>query len=193
MKPISLAVFAAAICTACTMNGGVPVTAWGKKDVSMLDYRTDAGQCAVLAVTTTPDANAAKSAGGISGSNAGIPDSSGVSGSATSVSAGNSGASGNTSTLSGSLYSDSVFADFVNRAAMQQRTQEMSAQLARYDLLRSCLSTRGYTEFELSRAQRAELARLPPGSDARRIYLHKLGTDPLVLSRQSVARKQRGS
>jgi hypothetical protein len=45
----------------------------------------------------------------------------------------------------------------------------------------------------LSRAQRAELARLPPGSDARRIYLHKLGADPAVLKRQSVSRHQLGS
>ena len=193
MKPISLVVLAAALTTGCTLNGGVPMTAWGKKDVSMLNYRTDAGQCAVLAVTTTPDANAANSAGGIYGSNAGVPDSPAASGSATSVAASHSGASGNTPTLGGSLYRDSAPADFVNRAAMQQRTQEMSAQLARSDVLKSCLSARGYTEFELSRAQRAELARLPQGSDARRIYLHKLGTDPVVLSRQSVSRKQHGS
>jgi hypothetical protein len=191
MKPILLAVLSAALCAGCTINGGVPLTAWGKKDVSMLDYRTDAGQCTVLAVTATPDNNGGKSAGGIYGENAGIPDSPGASGSATSVAAAQTG--GGTPLISGAMYRDSAPADFVNRAAMQQRTQEMSTQLARYEALRSCLSGRGYTEFELSRAQRTELARLPPGSDVRRIYLHKLGSDPVVLKRQSVSRQQPGS
>lgn len=193
MKSILLAVTAAALFSGCTLNGGVPMTAWGKKDVSMLDYRTDAGQCTVLAVTSIPDANGAKSAGGINGENAGIPNSPGASGSPAAIAAGNSGPSGNTPTLTGSLYRDSAPADFVNRAAMQQRTQEMSAQRMRNDTLRSCLAGRGYTEFELSAAQRAELAGLAQGSDARRIYLHKLGTDPAVLSRQSISRKRSGS
>jgi len=52
--------------------------------------------------------------------------------------------------------------------------------------LKSCLVDRGYQEFELTAEQRAELAKLPQGSDARRDYLYKLGTNPAVLSQQSV-------
>jgi len=95
--------------------------------------------------------------------------------------------------ISGSLYRDSAPADFVNRAAMQQRTQEMSTQRFRTDALKSCLSSRGYREFELSAAQRADLARLPAGSEARRAYLYKLGTDPDVLRKQSISRRGPGS
>jgi hypothetical protein len=187
MKSNSLIAVVAVVFAGCTLHGAAPVTAWGKKDVSMVDYRTDAGQCAILAVTSTPDANAAKSAGGIHGSNAGVPDSPSASGSATSVAASQTG--GGAPLISGAMYRDSAPADFVNRAAMQQRTQEMSEQRVRNDTLRSCLSSRGYTEFQLSPAQRARLGKLPPGSEERRDYLYALGTDPEVLTRQSLPRK----
>ena len=91
--------------------------------------------------------------------------------------------------VGGGTYRDSASADFVNRAAMQQRTQEMSEQRARNDALKSCLVNRGYTEFELTAEQRAQLAKLPMGSDERREYLYKLGTDADVLS-QAVAGKK---
>ena len=48
---------------------------------------------------------------------------------------------------------------------------------------------RGYTEFALTPEQRAHLATLPQGSDERREYLYKLGTDPEVLKTQKAARK----
>jgi hypothetical protein len=190
MKSTALIAGASLTLAGCVLNGGTPITAWGKKDVSMVDYRTDAGQCTVIAVTTRSNDNAAKTAGGIYGSNSGIPDSPGASGSATAVAA---SAGGGLPLISGSLYRDSAPADFVNRAAMQQRTQELSTQVARYHALKSCLYNRGYREFALSAAQRAELERLPPGSEARRNYLYKLGTDPRVLEEQSISRDQRGS
>ena len=71
---------------------------------------------------------------------------------------------------------------------MQQRTQELSTQRFRADTLKACLSGRGYQEFALSDAQRDSLRRLPPGSDVRRDYLYKLGTDPEVLTKQSLSR-----
>ncbi len=73
MKSISLVVCTAALVAGCSVNGSTPVTAWGKKDVSMLDYRTDAGQCAVLATTRQTETDAAKQAGGINGQNSGAP------------------------------------------------------------------------------------------------------------------------
>lgn len=179
----------------CSMNGSTPVTAWGKKDISMLDYRTDSGQCALIAVTLSTDENGANTAGGISGQNSTVPQQ-GPSGSA--VSAGNiPGTSPNPTpaprSTSGNTYRESASADFVNRAVMQQRTQEMAAQRARNDALKSCLSNRGYTEFTLTPEQRATLSKLPQGSDERREYLYKLGTDAQVLEQQAVARKRQGS
>jgi hypothetical protein len=190
MKSATMIAAVAFALAGCTLNGSAPITAWGKNGVSMVDYRTDAGQCTVLAATAISDTNSARSAGGISGMNSGIPNSPGASGSASAVAASQAGG---LPLISGSLYRDSAPADFVNRAAMQQRTQEMSTQRFRTDALKSCLSSRGYREFELSAAQRADLARLPAGSEARRAYLYKLGTDPDVLRKQSISRRGPGS
>jgi hypothetical protein len=189
MKSTSLVVCAAAVIAGCSVNGSTPVTAWGKKDVTMLDYRTDGGQCAVIAASgkqTAPDGT--KQAGGINGANGGATPQA-ASGSANAGSAGNSGASASTpNTIGGSTYRDSANPDFVNRAAMQQRSQEMAAQRQRSDALKSCLAGRGYTEFELTAAQRAELAKLPQGSEERRTYLYKLGTDEQVLAKQALSK-----
>jgi hypothetical protein len=187
MKSIATVVGAIAVLTGCSVNGSSPPTAWGKQGVSMLDYRTDAGQCAVLAVTTQSDANGAKTAGGLSGQNSGAPAQS-ASGSAT-ASAGASasaGGGGGANPLGGSTYRDSGSADFATRAAMQQRTQEMTEQRERNEKLKGCLVSRGYTEFSLTAEQRAKLATLPQGSEERRDYLYKLGTDVEVLNKQAV-------
>ena len=163
------------------------VKAWGKKDVSMIEYRTDAGQCAVLAATHTTDANGSNTAGGINGQNSGTPTQQ-ASGSANAGSAGAGGAGGSVNPVGGGTYRDSASADFVNRAAMQQRSQEMAAQQARNNALKSCLAGRGYTEFTLTAEQRAALAKLPQGSDERREFLYKLGTDEQVLATQAVTK-----
>ncbi len=196
MKSTSLVACMAAILAGCSINSSTPMTAWGKKDVSMLDYRTDAGQCALIAVTMSTDGNGANTAGGISGQNPTLPPQ-GPSGSgvASGVVPGANGPrpAAGSGAASGPTYRDSASADFVNRAANQQRAQEMAAQRARNDALKFCLVNRGYTEFELTTGQRAALSKLPQGSDERREYLYKLGTDPDVLTRQSLTRKQPGS
>lgn len=188
MKSIPLVLFAATVLAGCTVTGSTPTTAWGKKDVTMLDYRTDAGQCAVLAATVVSDGNGAHSAGGISGQNSSAPAQRASGSASAGAGAAAGGASAGTPSVSGGTYRDSANPDFVNRAAMQQRTQEMAEQRARNDALKTCLVNRGYTEFELTPEQRAELAKLPQGSDERRAYLHKLGTDPDVLGKQALAR-----
>jgi hypothetical protein len=187
MKSISLVACAAAVLAGCSVNGSTPVTAWGKKDVSMLDYRTDAGQCAVLATTKPTETDAAKQAGGINGQNSGAPTQQ-ASGSASAGSAGGA-AAGGMNPVGGGTYRESASADFVNRAAMQQRTQEMAEQRARNDALKSCLVNRGYSEFTLTAEQRAQLAKLPMGSDERREYLYKLGTDADVLAKQALKKQ----
>ena len=89
---------------------------------------------------------------------------------------------------SGSLYRDGADPDMVQRAATQQRSREMAVQRARGMTLKTCLVERGYQEFALTPEQRQHLATLPPGSDERREYLYKLGTDPAVLKAQPAAK-----
>lgn len=187
MKAITLVVTASAVLLGCTVNGSGLQTAWGKKDVSMLDYRTDAGQCAVLAATGKPQVDANNQAGGSSGQNGGVPNLPKASGSAEAASGGQGNSTTTPASGDGGMYRDSASSDFVNRAVTQQRNEEMAAQRARSAALKTCLVNRGYSEFALTPEQRAELDKLPQGSDARRDYLYKLGTDPEVLAKQSVA------
>ena len=178
----------------CSINGQQPVTAWGKEGVSMLDYRTDSGQCALIAVTFEQAPDDANTAGGVSGANP-TPPAQAPSGSM--VASGTMPGMGgtvatNSAIIAGGNNRDSGAVDVANRAAMQQQSREMAAQRARNEALKSCLGNRGYTEFELTAEQRAQLAKLPQGSDQRREYLYKLGTDPQVLGSQAV-KKQPGS
>jgi hypothetical protein len=179
---------------ACSMNGRQPFTAWGKQGVSMLDYRTDAGQCALIAVTYDKDQNDANNAGGVSGQNSTAPAQAPA---GSTIAAGTAPGMGGTvatssAILAGGSNRDAGAIDVANRAAMQQQSREMQAQRARNDALKFCLANRGYTEFTLTREQRAQLEKLPPGSDQRREYLYRLGTDPQVLASQALA-KQPGS
>jgi hypothetical protein len=68
---------------------------------------------------------------------------------------------------------------------MQQRQVEMQRLKARNEALHSCLVSRGYTEFQLTADERAKLAALPEGSEARRKFLYALGTNPEVLKHAS--------
>jgi hypothetical protein len=191
MKSTSLVAITVALLAGCTLNSSQPVTSWGKQGITMLDYRTDAGQCALIGATQGYDENGTKSAGGISGQNA-VPPTMGPSGAtaANSASTGGGGTLGRAPrSVGSSTYSDAASPDFVNRAVTQQQNQEMAAQRARNDALRFCLASRGYVEFTLTREQRAKLSSLAQGSEARREYLFSLGTDPDVLGKQQVVHK----
>ena len=173
----------------CSINGKQPLTAWGKQGVSMLDYRTDSGQCALIAVTFEQNPTDANSAGGISGQNSAPPaqaPSGSMVASGTMPGMGGTVAT-NSAIIAGGNNRDSGAVDAANRAAMQQQSREMQAQRARNDALKFCLANRGYTEFALTREQRTQLETLPQGSDQRREYLYRLGTDPQVLASQAVA------
>ncbi|HVY85543.1 MAG TPA: hypothetical protein VG943_10450 [Caulobacterales bacterium] len=178
-----IAVVSLAALSACATTSA-PVTSWGKAGVSMVDYRIDAGQCAVVAATANPNENAARTAGGISQQNGQPVMSQAATGGGPGTVTG--GASGAAVPLGGSVYRDSASSDFVQRAALQQRTQEIEMQRARVQAQRDCLTQRGYREFRLTEEQRAHLATLPEGSDERRNYLYSLGSDANVLNAQGM-------
>ncbi|HEX5161853.1 MAG TPA: hypothetical protein VFV88_09025 [Steroidobacteraceae bacterium] len=188
MKAILLAICATLTLSACVSSG--PATAWGKEGVTMMDYRTDGGQCAVYAATATPETVENNQAGGISGSNetARLPPPK------VGPTDPNTGQptppTGEAFPTGGSIYRDGNNADYASRAATQQQMREVALAKARTQALKNCLIERGYTEFNLTPEQKAKLATLPEGSIERREYLFKLGTDPEVLKSQAVARKQ---
>jgi len=187
MKSILLAVGAALAASACTSTSSQQ-TSWGKEGVSMLDYRTDGGQCAVYAATATPETIDNNVAGGINGQTqtTRLPESGGAS---QSSGAGPGAPSPGPSSAAfptggGGAYRDSTNVDVVSRAATQQQAREVAVAKARTQALKNCLVDRGYTEFDLTPEQRAKLATLPEGSPERRDYLYKLGTDASVLKTQ---------
>jgi hypothetical protein len=179
MKNYLLLALCAPAFIACASTG--PATSWGKERVSMEDYRFDGALCAAVAAGRKVDENGANTAGGVSGKNSsgsGLPQA---------PSAPSAGASGGAfPTGGGGAYRESASPDMVSRAAQQHRSQEMALQRARSDALHSCLSNRGYVEYRLTPEQRKHLATLPEGSQERREYLHKLGSDPEVLKSNRV-------
>ena len=52
-------------------------------------------------------------------------------------------------------------------------------------VLEICLQRRGYVKFQLTEEQRDDLGHLKKGSPERHAYLHRLASDPAVLSRQA--------
>jgi len=151
--------------------------AWGKPGVSKVDYGTDVGMCTGLAAQKgVNDGN--NTAGGIKGRN-------------NSAAGGGSGqASPDSSIPAGGSYSGMASSDYAQRAATEQRTQEMAAQRARSEALSSCLVGRGYQQFALTPEQAAHLSKLQRGSNEYLEYLYKLGTDPEVVRSQTSPAKK---
>jgi len=168
-----------------------PQTAWGKANVSKVDYGTDIGMCTGLAAMRN-GGNQANTAGGTSGqntssrppdqSNQGGPAADAPGGPSTSSSPGSIGA--NLPSGSG-MYQSNTPQDVVQRAANQQQAEVMAAKRARADALKGCLVGKGYTEFTLTPEQQKHLLTLKPGSNEYHQYLYSLGADPAVLKTQS--------
>jgi type IV secretory pathway TrbL component len=173
MKSILLTGILVALCGCATT---APPTAWGKAGVSKLDYGTDVGMCTGLAAQVG-SGNGANTAGGINGQNAGAQSGTarGSSTASAGTSAGTAGGSSSNVPANGT-YSGMASSDYVQRAATQQRTQEMAAKRAQADAFNSCLTERGYREFALTAEQRAHLASLQAGSEEYLTYLYTLGT-----------------
>jgi hypothetical protein len=156
----------------CACSSTPRSTAWGKPNVSKVDYGTDVGMCTGMA-SLEGSGNGSNTAGGINGSRASGP------------SATNAG--GSLGTLGGGTYTGMASADLANRAATQQQSQEMAAKRLRDETMSRCLSERGYQQFALTPEQHAELAKLKHGSNEYHEYLYKLGADPAVLAKQSLS------
>lgn len=165
----------AAVLCGCAATG--QPTGWGKPNVSKVDFGTDIGTCAGVASMQDSD-NGSNKAGGMSGQNRGGLESSKPNVPVTSP-----------VLMGGGVYRDSAPADVVNRAATQQRTQEMETQRLRTEAYKGCMIQRGYQEFVMTPEQRQKVATLPVGSNEYYEYLHKIGADPQVLASQGIKAK----
>jgi hypothetical protein len=169
MKAIILSAVLVLSLTGCATTA--PVTAWGKANVSKVDYGTDVGMCTGLA-SLESSGNGANTAGGMSGQRASGPSS--------------TNAGGSLGTLGGGTYTGTASPDLVNRAATQQQSQAMAAKRLRDESMGRCMGERGYQQIRLTPEQNAELHKYKNGSDEYHEYLYKLGADPSVISKQGV-------
>lgn len=189
MKVIVL-VAAAGAATVLAGCAAAPQTAWGKPNVSKVDYGTDIGMCTGLAAMQGAG-NQSKTAGGVDGAQTSTrpPEASGgpppadVPGGANTASS--PGAIGANLPTGSGMYQNNTSPDVVQRAANQEQARVMAAKRARADAFKSCITQRGYTEFTLTPAQRQKLATLKPGSNEYHEYLYSLGADPSVVNAQS--------
>jgi hypothetical protein len=97
------------------------------------------------------------------------------------------GGSSLSGTVGGGLWGGGVGHD-VEQVMHSYRVDEQFADIAdlQYRTLDSCLTARGYRQFRLTADQEARLRHLRHGSDARRAYLHSLGSDAEIISRQAL-------
>ena len=168
MKAFLLVSSVAILASGCTTTA--TQTAWSKPGVSRTDYGTDLGMCTGLA-SQQSGGNNNQTAGGVGGRN-------------NSAAGGGAGqASPSAAVPAGGMYSGMASSDYAQRAATQQRTQEMAEQRARADAFKGCLVDRGYKEFSLSAEQAAHLATLQKGSNEYYEYLFKLGTDSSAVAK----------
>ena len=170
---ITTALIAIAALSACATPAAM--TSWGKPGVTMTDYRLDSAQCIIEASGGGPTqgADASKSGDPSQTSN-------------TTESRGGTNGPGGVASGGAIVYSGSANPEDANQAAIQQRTQEMSAKRAQKLGMERCLASRGYKQFKLTPEQAAKLASLPEGSAERRAYLHSIGSDPEVIRAQGL-------
>lgn len=159
-------------------------TAWGKAGVSRVDYGTDIGMCTGVAAMQG-SGNGANTAGGINGRNAGAQTDTARGSTAAGSAAGGAPAGGGSNVPASGTYSGMASTDFVQRAATQQRTQEMQAKRLQAETFKNCLTERGYQEFTLTAEQQAKLDTFKVGSNEYHEYLYSLGTDADVVARQA--------
>lgn len=162
--------------TGCASSGGAPeaATSWGKPGVSLVDYWTDASQCALEGATTAADAGA----GGLDTTRQ-ASDSSRISG------GGQAAANMRPNSPTG-VEGSTNLNDTLSRARYNEMQRERAAQRTREAAVTTCLAGRGYRQFTLTAEQSAHLGTLPEGSRERREYLHQLGADAAVLNAQGL-------
>ena len=153
---------------------------WGKPDVSIDQYRTDAISCGrsgyYMDVSNTEAAHVFKDATGqLTANEAALTQ--------TAMLAGSNGTERMAAQMElGDMVSRS--AHIVESTRPKERMKDVGGLMqAKVD---DCLKARGYMRFRLTSAQRKHLERLHLGSVERHIYLYQLATDPAVLKAQAM-------
>jgi hypothetical protein len=164
MKSMTFAAAAVLVLSACT--AAPRSTAWVKPGVSKADFGNDVGMCTGFA-SQQSSGSGVNTAGGVSGKNAGSPSQSST-----------ANAGGGASTPAGGTYQGMASSDYAQRAATQQRAQEMAARRAQAEAYNGCLTERGYKQIALTPEQSARLASFKTGTNEYYEYLYQIASAP---------------
>jgi hypothetical protein len=164
MKSMMFAVGVVAALSACAATTGS--TAWVKPGVSKVEFGNDVGMCTGFA-SQHGSGSGVNTAGGVSGKTAGSPSQS---------STANPG--GGAGTVAGGTYQGMASSDYAQRAATQQRAQEMAARRAQAEAYGGCLTERGYKQITLTPEQSARLATLKAGTNEYYEFLYAIASAP---------------
>lgn len=177
---LPLAALAACLVSATVAASPKPRdSSWGKPGVAYDDYRNDAVECARLAAgMDVADTDAAQTLVAASRELEQISDVIGIEASGASL-------RDPTGDPQAAL-SVAAAANTYQRAMDRYRPDKQFDAIRdlQYQALESCLSQRGYVRFQLTKEQRSQLRKMKRGSNERRTFLHRLASDPAVLSRQ---------
>jgi hypothetical protein len=153
-----------------------PPMTWGKAGVSLDQYRQDALDCGregyTLDISGTDDAKVfVRASRQLDAVTAGVmaPSMTGM--------------------------GDDLFNQILNRVNQQTQIVASARPEQRFrhikqtlqSVVDQCLTSRGYSKFQLTDEQRRRLGKLKAGTDERRAYLYSLASDPAVVQAQAVA------
>lgn len=144
-----------------------PVVSWGKPGVTLEAYRADAVACGrqgyYLDISNTEAARVFKDASRQLESN-----------------------EANLSLVAGDIDRATQIANDSGRIVERTRPAERMKQVRTLlqDTVATCLRSRGYTQFQLTRDQQRYLKTLKLGSPERHAYLHDLASNPAILAAQ---------
>jgi hypothetical protein len=180
LLPVSML---AVLVAAPAASAPAPKESWGKAGITLAQYRQDALDCGLKGhytdISKTDDAKAfvkaSKQLDAVTSGGASTPMT--VESSATGPNTTNS------------------IDQAVQYAGQQQRIVDSIRPDERFKSIKKtlvsndeqCLAGRGYSKFELTDEQRKAVSKLKAGSDARRLYLYNLASDPAVLQSQKAA------
>lgn len=146
-------------------------TSWGKPGVSLEQYRMDAGICAWQA--TNMDISHSKPAKTMVKASQALEHQTHWIGMVTSV----NGAS----SMAGAAIS---MRNVEDRFRVDKQFEEVADM--QYDALHRCLRERGYTRFQLTAEQAKRLRKLRSGTMKRHLYMHSLGSNPVIVASQAL-------
>jgi len=144
-----------------------PTLSWGKPGVTLETYRADAVECGregyYLDISNTDAAKVFKDASRqLENNEASL------------------GMTGGNLDRAMQIANDS--GRIVERTRPAERMKQVRTLLQ--DTVAGCLRARGYSQFQLTHAQRQYLKGLKPGSPERHAYLHGLASNPAILAAQ---------